>query len=97
MDLFKKKEESEEAPKEEKRSMPSIALPKVGGLLPKPKEIPAKAKSKLKEYMRVLRITKKPSNEEYKAIVKASALGMVVIGLIGFAIHMVAQGLILYR
>lgn len=36
------------------------------------------------ECKRVLQVTKKPTKEEYKAIVKASGLGILIIGLIGF-------------
>ena len=41
------------------------------------------------ECRRVLRVTKKPSNFEFKTIVKASGLGIMVIGMIGFIIHMI--------
>jgi len=41
--------------------------------------------------MRVLRITKKPSKEEYKSIVKITSLGIAVIGLIGFVIFLAKQ------
>jgi protein transport protein SEC61 subunit gamma-like protein len=50
-----------------------------------------KLKSYLKECWRVLRITKKPSSEEFKVIVKVSGIGMAVIGLIGFLISMMKQ------
>jgi len=50
-------------------------------------------KRKLREYARVYKITKKPSNEEYKATVRASGLGMLLIGLIGFLIALLAQTL----
>jgi protein transport protein SEC61 subunit gamma-like protein len=43
------------------------------------------------ECRRVLRITKKPTSEELKTIIKASGLGMLVIGLIGFSIAMIKQ------
>jgi protein transport protein SEC61 subunit gamma and related proteins len=43
----------------------------------------------LRECRRVLTVTKKPTSEEFKAIVKVSALGMAVIGLIGFTIQMI--------
>lgn len=43
----------------------------------------------LRECRRVLTVTKKPTSEEFKAIVKVSALGMAVIGLIGFIIQMI--------
>ena len=48
--------------------------------------------SRMKEFVhecvRVLRVTKKPTGIEFKTIVKASGLGMIVIGLIGFIIQM---------
>ncbi len=46
---------------------------------------------KLKEYKRVLQITKKPDMEEFKTIVKASAIGIAVIGTLGFVIAIIAQ------
>ena len=50
-----------------------------------------KVKRFYKECMRVFRITKKPSMMEFKTIVKASGLGMIVIGLIGFVISIIKQ------
>ncbi len=47
-------------------------------------------KRKLMEYKRVLKITKKPSSMEFKSIAKVTAIGILLIGLIGFAIHMIA-------
>ena len=44
-----------------------------------------------KECWRVLRVTKKPTKEEYKTIVKVSGLGILIIGLIGFLIQMIQQ------
>ena len=41
------------------------------------------------EYKRVLTVTKKPTKEEFITVVKISALGILVIGLIGFVIQMV--------
>ncbi|MBW3019863.1 protein translocase SEC61 complex subunit gamma [Candidatus Woesearchaeota archaeon] len=49
-----------------------------------------KAKSFIIECKRVLKITKKPSNTEFKTIVKISGLGILVIGLIGFAVQIIA-------
>jgi len=47
---------------------------------------------KLKEFSieckRVLTVTKKPNGEEFKTIVKVSGLGILIIGLVGFIIHM---------
>ncbi len=51
----------------------------------------AKLKTKFNEYLRVIRITKKPDMEEYKVILKVSALGMAAIGAIGFAIQVISQ------
>ncbi len=51
--------------------------------------------SRIKNYVlhcwRVLQVTKKPDKFEYKTVVKASGLGIAVIGLIGFLFHMVNQ------
>lgn len=48
----------------------------------------------LVECQRVLRITKKPNKEELKTIVKISGLGMLVIGLMGFFIHLAKELLV---
>jgi len=42
------------------------------------------------EYKRVLKITKKPTMAEFKAIVKVTAIGALLVGAIGFVIHMIA-------
>lgn len=47
-----------------------------------------KLKDFTRECRRVLAVTKKPNKEEFKTIVKAAGLGMMIIGAIGFAIHM---------
>ncbi|MBU1201859.1 MAG: protein translocase SEC61 complex subunit gamma [Nanoarchaeota archaeon] len=51
--------------------------------------------SRFKNYMmhcwRVLRVTKKPDKAEYKTVVKASALGIAVLGFIGFLLHLFNQ------
>ncbi|MEM3154599.1 MAG: protein translocase SEC61 complex subunit gamma [Candidatus Woesearchaeota archaeon] len=47
------------------------------------------------ECQRVLRVTKKPDKQEYLTIVKISAIGMAIIGVIGFAVHFVKE--ILFR
>ncbi|MBU1975280.1 MAG: protein translocase SEC61 complex subunit gamma [Nanoarchaeota archaeon] len=51
----------------------------------------AKAKQFGTECLRVLRITKKPNREEFSAVVKVSALGILVIGLLGFVIIMISR------
>jgi protein translocase SEC61 complex gamma subunit len=39
----------------------------------------------------VLSITKKPGMDEFKATVKVTGLGMIVIGLVGFTIFMIVE------
>jgi protein transport protein SEC61 subunit gamma-like protein len=50
-----------------------------------------KAKTFIIECRRVWQVTKKPSQEEYKAILKVTALGILVIGFIGFLVNMLWQ------
>lgn len=56
-----------------------------------PKEWPSKIMEKLTEYRRVLKVTKKPTNEEFKTIVKISGLGMLAIGFIGFLVVLIRE------
>ena len=51
--------------------------------------ITLKLKSMLNEYGRVLRVTKKPTREEFMTISKVSGLGILAIGLIGFILQLV--------
>ncbi|KZX15810.1 protein translocase subunit SecE [Methanobrevibacter cuticularis] len=44
-----------------------------------------------KECNRVLKVAKKPDREEYFNFSKVTALGIVIIGVIGFAIVLIAQ------
>jgi len=55
---------------------------------------PSRLKRYWKETVRVIRITKKPNKEEYKNVVKVTALGIAVIGAIGFVIFLIVQLLI---
>ena len=52
-------------------------------------------KSKLKEFSkecwRVLRVTKKPDKTEFQTFVKVSGIGILIIGFIGFLIHLVKE------
>jgi protein transport protein SEC61 subunit gamma-like protein len=43
------------------------------------------------ECIRVFKVTKKPSGDEFKAVVKVSGIGILLIGLIGFLIQMIWQ------
>ena len=43
-------------------------------------------KTFISESVRVFKVTKKPSSKEFKAIVKITAIGIAIIGLVGFLI-----------
>lgn len=49
----------------------------------------SKLKNFVRESIRVLKITKKPTKEEFKNISKVSGLGILIIGLIGFIVHLI--------
>jgi len=50
---------------------------------------------KLKDFSvecgRVLRVTKKPTKEEYMVTAKVSGIGLLLIGLIGFVFHIINE------
>ncbi|MBI4438956.1 protein translocase SEC61 complex subunit gamma [Candidatus Woesearchaeota archaeon] len=46
------------------------------------------------ESRRVLRITKKPTSDELRTIVKVSGIGIMLIGFIGFLMHLLNEILI---
>jgi protein transport protein SEC61 subunit gamma-like protein len=43
----------------------------------------------LKQYWRILQLTRKPSNEEFFTISKVAGAGILLIGAIGFAIYLI--------
>ncbi len=47
-------------------------------------------KRKISEYLRVLKITKKPTGEEFSMSVKVTGAGVAIIGTIGLLIYFVA-------
>ncbi len=53
--------------------------------------IKRKIKDFIRECKRVLIVTKKPTKEEFKTIVKVSGLGIMIIGVIGFIIQIAKQ------
>jgi protein transport protein SEC61 subunit gamma-like protein len=53
------------------------------------KKVIRKLKSKYTQYSRVWRLLKKPSMTEFKTISKVTAVGLLVIGLLGFIISIV--------
>ncbi len=42
-----------------------------------------------KQYIRILQLTRKPSNEEFFTISKVAGAGILLIGLVGFVIYLV--------
>jgi protein transport protein SEC61 subunit gamma-like protein len=46
------------------------------------------------ECQRVLKVTRKPTMPEFKTVVKASGLGILVIGALGFIVYMISQALV---
>ena len=48
----------------------------------------------VQECKRVLTVTKKPSSDEFKSLLKVTGLGLLLIGFIGFVIHMIKQMLL---
>ena len=51
------------------------------------KKLLIKFKTFIIESRRVFKITKKPSKQEFQTIVKVTAIGAAIIGLIGFIIQ----------
>ena len=43
---------------------------------------------RLKEYVRVLKISKKPSKEEFMFTAKVCAIGTIVVGFVGFVLYL---------
>jgi len=52
------------------------------------KELPSSIPLKLKEYIRVLKLTRKPTREEFSVIAKVAGAGILIIGFIGFIIYL---------
>jgi len=90
------KEEVKEAQAEPKAKKERSEIPqklvnqakRIGGSFPKSW---GKVREFIGECKRVLRVTKKPDKQEFATIVKVSAIGMAVIGVIGFLIHMIKE------
>lgn len=54
------------------------------------KQIPEKLKEKFASYRRVLTIARKPDKEELMHIAKICAIGIGIVGLIGFIIYSIS-------
>jgi protein transport protein SEC61 subunit gamma-like protein len=46
------------------------------------------------KYGRVLKMARKPTNEEYEKTAKVTALGILAVGALGFAIYMIVDQVI---
>lgn len=53
-------------------------------------DIVNRIKKELKQYHRVLKITKKPDREEFSMSAKVTGIGIMLIGSIGFLIYLIA-------
>jgi len=49
------------------------------------------AKSKLREYLRVLKIAEKPDRDEFEMSAKITGAGIIIIGFVGFLFFMAAR------
>ncbi len=50
-----------------------------------------KLRKTLKRYIRVLKITNKPSMEEFKMSTKVTGIGILLIGLVGFLLYLIGN------
>ena len=66
------------------------AMPEVQEQPEEPQQ-PGRVKRFIKECSRVLHITKKPNQQEYLTTVKVTALGIGIIGALGFVIFLIKQ------
>ena len=74
-----------------KKMMPSFSLKKVDWNI---KNWPGKLMYKLREYKRVIILSKKPDIDELSQISKVTFLGIMLIGLIGFIMQVLFQILV---
>ncbi len=52
------------------------------------KELPGNVPLRLGEYIRVLKLTRKPTMEEFTVIAKVAGAGILLVGFIGFIIYL---------
>ena len=52
-----------------------------------------KVSSQYQQYLRIWRLLKKPSFEEFKTISKVTAVGLLIIGALGFIISIIIKEL----
>ena len=54
-------------------------------------KIKERLKNFINENIRVFKLTKKPTAEEFKIMFKVTGIGILIIGLIGFLVHLISQ------
>jgi len=55
------------------------------------KKLTRKISTQYHKYLRVWRLLKKPTMEEFKTISKVSAIGLLIIGALGFVISIIVK------
>ena len=85
--------EEGEAPIEASQPQPTVAQPQAHAKPAQPGAPTLWQRLKIftKECVRVFRITKKPDRQEFMTVVKISGVGILIIGAIGFLVHMLGQ------
>lgn len=56
-----------------------------------PRKLLNRAKKKINEYKRVLKIATKPDREEFEMSAKVTGIGIIIIGVIGFLFYLAAN------
>jgi len=51
-------------------------------------EMPGEISFNLRDYWRIIKLTRKPTLEEFKTITKIAGVGILLIGFIGFVIYL---------
>lgn len=63
--------------------------PEVKAEKPKKESIFARLKNKITQYKRVIDVSRKPDREEFTSSAKVAAIGILLMGFVGFIIYMV--------
>jgi protein transport protein SEC61 subunit gamma-like protein len=48
-------------------------------------------KEKIKDYIRVIKLNKKPSKEKFLETLKICVIGVVILGIIGFVFYLISM------
>jgi protein transport protein SEC61 subunit gamma-like protein len=58
--------------------------------------VTASFRNTMKEWDRVIKLSRKPRRDEYINIAKITGLGMLLVGMIGFIIRMAVQVMVVF-